>query len=257
MNEDALWRIDTACRNGWPTPHETEWKGWLFRHGGGGRRRVNAVSPLRGPRANPVDTVAAADAFYQERGAPHLYYVPSIANEMDAHLDVCGFSVAGHTKTLVASLSDNTAARHHQDIGITSIPSDEWLEAHFQLGGTPESHQNAFRETIGALANPAAFADSRSNGEIAAQAYAVIHSGFLVIEAVATAPAHRRRGLSRRVLGSLLAWGHQQGVEEACLQVLADNTPACALYRQLGFGCEAYRYHYRVPPKSRWSPART
>jgi len=62
---------------------------------------------------------------------------------------------------------------------------------------------------------------------------------------VATDPAARRRGLSRRVLLRLLAWARGVGAEGACLQVAADNTAANPLYEGLGFRTELYRYHYR------------
>ncbi|WP_246757367.1 hypothetical protein [Methylobacterium sp. OT2] len=40
-----------------------------------------------------------------------------------------------------------------------------------------------------------------------------------------------------------------EGARAACLQVVAANTPARALYRALGFERELYRYHYRVGPE--------
>ena len=46
---------------------------------------------------------------------------------------------------------------------------------------------------------------------------------------------------------SALKWARQRGARDAWLQVEADNAPALALYRSLGFD-EVYRYHYRRPP---------
>ena len=63
---------------------------------------------------------------------------------------------------------------------------------------------------------------------------------------VVTDPEQRRRGLSRAVLCHLLARGQEAGATGACLQVVASNEPAIALYESLGFSCELYRYHYRV-----------
>ena len=47
---------------------------------------------------------------------------------------------------------------------------------------------------------------------------------------------------------SALKWARLRGAREAWLQVEADNAPALALYRSLGFD-EVYRYHYRRPPE--------
>ena len=39
-----------------------------------------------------------------------------------------------------------------------------------------------------------------------------------------------------------------QGIAQAALQVVADNHPAHAVYSQLGFNRELYRYHYLYGP---------
>jgi ribosomal protein S18 acetylase RimI-like enzyme len=43
-----------------------------------------------------------------------------------------------------------------------------------------------------------------------------------------------------------MKWALGRGAAFAWLQVEADNEPAIALYRSIGFA-EAYRYHYRSP----------
>ncbi len=64
--------------------------------------------------------------------------------------------------------------------------------------------------------------------------------GFRGIE---VSPEHRRQGLGLAVMDALLEWGAERGATTAYLQVLGDNTPALALYEQLGFTTHhAYRY---------------
>lgn len=64
--------------------------------------------------------------------------------------------------------------------------------------------------------------------------------GFRSIE---VDPEHRRQRLGLTVMAALLEWGAEQGATTAYLQVLGDNTPALALYEQLGFATHhAYRY---------------
>ncbi|GAB6986712.1 GNAT family N-acetyltransferase [Nocardioides pyridinolyticus] len=71
-------------------------------------------------------------------------------------------------------------------------------------------------------------------------AYADDWIGFRGIE---VDPAHRRQGLGMAVMAALLEWGAERGATTAYLQVLGDNTPALALYEQLGFSTHhAYRY---------------
>lgn len=47
-----------------------------------------------------------------------------------------------------------------------------------------------------------------------------------------TEPAHRRRGLGRRVVAAILAWGAQHGVTRLTLHASKDGRP---LYEQFGF----------------------
>lgn len=97
------------------------------------------------------------------------------------------------------------------------------------------------------IAVPAAFVAARDgDGAIASLAYGAVHDGLICLQWVVTDRAQRRRGLSRAVLSRLLDWAGGQGVKGACLQVLADNHSAIALYRDLGFDTELYRYHYRA-----------
>ncbi len=92
---------------------------------------------------------------------------------------------------------------------------------------------------------PAAFAAVRREERIVSGAYAVLFDGWLCLEAVATDPDWRSRGLARAVVSALTAWGARQGARAAALQVSEDNAPALTLYRKLGFEQELYRYHYR------------
>lgn len=48
-------------------------------------------------------------------------------------------------------------------------------------------------------------------------------------------PAHRVRGLGRRLLDAILGWGHDGGATEARLNVNEKNPAAVSLYRRAGF----------------------
>ena len=52
-NDDLNWRIEQACREGWPAAVETVAHGWLLRRSGGRIRRTNSANPLRGKRGAP------------------------------------------------------------------------------------------------------------------------------------------------------------------------------------------------------------
>jgi GNAT superfamily N-acetyltransferase len=65
------------------------------------------------------------------------------------------------------------------------------------------------------------------------------------LTAIETAPAARRRGLAKLVIGELLAWAGERGATDAYLEVATANAPAIALYESLGFTTH-HAYHYRV-----------
>lgn len=113
------------------------------------------------------------------------------------------------------------------------------------MNGTAAGADAIFREMTAYIVPPRAFVACRHGGEIASVAYGVVHRELLVIESVATAPHARGKGLARRVVEGLMSWGSTLGAGGACLQVLAENTPALAVYTALGFDRELYRYHYR------------
>ena len=64
---------------------------------------------------------------------------------------------------------------------------------------------------------------------------------------VFTAESSRGQGWSRRLCECLLSMARQQGARIGYLQVDADNAPARAVYRRLGFA-DGYSYHYRTQP---------
>jgi ribosomal protein S18 acetylase RimI-like enzyme len=243
---DLAWRVEAACREAWPCPDETILGGWLIRASGGQTRRTNSVNPLPGERADVSAIVDAARAIYSGMGQPLIFRVPTIAQGVDAQLDRLGFGPPeAETITLHATLRDcpRDAAGSAQ-----AGPLDaEWLAARASLSGWEPEVMQVYQHMLGQIACPAVFASVRGEGRIVAVAYGAIAHGLLVIESVITNPPHRRQGHGRQVVAALLNWAQAQRVDEACLQVVADNAPALALYRGLGFARELYRYHYRRP----------
>ena len=77
-------------------------------------------------------------------------------------------------------------------------------------------------------------------------AFAKVLDGTLCLNSMMSDPARRGAGHGKRLLGALLAWGIGQGARQACLQVEADNAPALALYRAMGFTRTLYGYRYWV-----------
>src|SRR5437763_4235780 len=112
------------------------------------------------------------------------------------------------------------------------------------LPGPRTEARAAYRRIVRAVAVPAVLAALRIDGRIAALAYGAVTDRLLCYESVVTDPRRRRQGLARRIVAALAAWASEQGAEGACLQVVADNTPALALYEAFGLTTELYTYRY-------------
>jgi aminoglycoside 6'-N-acetyltransferase I len=73
----------------------------------------------------------------------------------------------------------------------------------------------------------------------------------LWINEVGVAPAYRRRGIGRRLLGALLAHGRVLGCTEAWLGTEEDNLPARRLYESAGSTAERFvLYSFSLPPET-------
>ena len=81
-------------------------------------------------------------------------------------------------------------------------------------------------------------------GELAAFVMAQTVAGESDILTVATAPAHRRKGLAAMLIAALISRLGERGVSRITLDVAEDNAPARELYRGLGFNEDGRRPRY-------------
>ncbi|MEF2073622.1 GNAT family N-acetyltransferase [Consotaella aegiceratis] len=239
------WRIEEACWNGRPSPVEAYFDGWLIRASGGPVRRTNSVNATRQATKDFASVITEAERVYDGLGRPTIFKVPSFANDIDDALASRGYAVLAESKVLLAPLQRTMT--EPEDIEIdTGPPGDEWIEAWSVMEGPASAIAvEAFRRSVDSIVLPTAFACVRVDDRIVSVAYGVVHRGLIVLEAVATHPDFRGRSYASRTVSGLLAWGNRQGAYDACLAVMADNPPALALYRSLGFSREAYTYYYR------------
>jgi ribosomal protein S18 acetylase RimI-like enzyme len=239
------WRVEEACRNAWPALREVLLDGWLLRFSEGLTRRANSANPLR-----PVvqADLAGCEMLYRRLGLPTIFRVTTLVDSpVDQQLAGAGYTREGESCVLYGLLDGIEAARD-KDVGLVSNPTPKWFTAMAALQNHSPQQAMTYRRVLGQIAVPAAFAALSVEGEIAALAYGAVHNGLLCFESVITGSRWRRRGYSRRVLGSLAAWARENGAEGACLETEASNSTALALYDAIGLRSELYRYHYRREP---------
>jgi ribosomal protein S18 acetylase RimI-like enzyme len=229
-------------------PAQTEHLGgWLLRADNGFTRRANSVLPLGRPERPLPDALAAAEAWYAERGLPVRLQVPIEGRRLlDAELGELGWAPTARTQVFVARLDALLSAQGAADLPPVELgdrPDDAWLSLY--RGGA------GLRDTGRALLtrhDRLAFATARVDGRPVAVARGAVDDGWLGVMAVEVHPEHRRQGLATAVMAELWHWAiTTHGATRSYLSVLADNTPAAALYERLGYWVH-HEYHYRDHP---------
>jgi len=216
-----------------------------MRFSGGIIRRTNSVNPLRGLREKPGPVIEMAEKLYESLGRKPIFRIPQIADDLDKLLEVRGYDFVAGSAVLFCNLAASSAAAS-EEVSVETEMSNKWHSESHRIGASSEFDHAIFRDMIATIVIPKAFTSIEADGRIVAKAYGAIHDGLLVVESVATDTDYRQRGYSRKVVSALMTWAKTQGAGASCLQVLADNIPALALYASLGFNRELYRYHYRM-----------
>lgn len=243
IRPNTVWHVEEACRQAWPAAVEQVADGWLLRRSGGGIRRTNAANPLAGERHCGAALIDRVEAFYRGFGQVPVFRLTDFTREISSELDRRGYTTQASTLTLLASLAAPPGFGANGPT-VTTEPTGNWFELRDRLAKDPL----IFRDMVTSIDLPKAFASSRAGGRTASIAYGVICHGMLVVESVATHPDHRGKGLAKQTVGALMNWARGAGADKACLQVVADNHPALAVYRALGFNTSLYSYHYRFAP---------
>lgn len=233
--------LEPLADDAWPARERERLGGWRLNASSGYSLRINACWPLAAPDRDPDLAIEAAEAWYAARTLPPRF---KLTDGVFAPLDLAerlaarGYR-AGH-ETLV--MAGATGGEGDAGVRLSPMP-DATFEAVFTASaGDPEDGRERV-EALGRMPPPAIYARLEIDGAPAAIGVAALGGGFVGVFGMRTVPAHRRKGLGRRVLRSLLAEARQRGAERAWLQVEADNASAIALYTNEGFE-PAYRYRY-------------
>jgi N-acetylglutamate synthase len=245
------WRVERACRNGWPALRIAWLEDWFLHFGDGLTRRANSANPLRPDCGTSEDFVAGCEALYHAQGRPAIFRLPSMIDPaLDRRLAALGYAGEGESLVLYGAIGEIAAAAD-PEVRLAPRPAAEWFAAMAHLQEHSRAEGRIYRRIVGALAVPAAFAMLTVDGEPAGLAYGALSGRLLCCESVVADRRRRRRGFARRIVSTLAKWARDAGADGICLEVEATNLPALALYDGLGLKTELYRYHYRREPAAR------
>lgn len=240
--DPALIRgLEERALNAWPALQTVLADGWVVRFSEGYTKRANSACALL-PEPKPVAAVAEEiTRLYARHGQPPIVRLTPLAGAGDADwLAAHGWRRLDETLILTAPLAGLAA---DAAVTVAGRPGEAWL-AGFAAGNRyGPAVRPTLEKMLAAIRPQAGYATLVEEGEARAYGLAVVERGMVGLFDILVEEGHRGRGLGRRLVSALMAWGRAQGAGEAYLQVMAANAPARALYGQLGFG-EAYRYAY-------------
>jgi N-acetylglutamate synthase len=244
--------LEAVAARGWRAAETGEIGGWLLRADHGFTGRANSVLPLQ-PPGRPLDeALAAARAWYAERGLPLRMQIPVESRRLlDAELAERGWPADPVVHVLATRLdtlaTDSTNSTDSTDstgpaVRLDEAPDDGWL-ARFRdgAGSSPVARMVLTRH------DHARFASITAAGRIVAIGRGAIDDHWLGVTAVEVESAARRQGLATAVMRALCRWGQANGATHSYLQVSAANDAAVGLYRRLGYWPH-HDYHYRREP---------
>ena len=254
--------IEDLSLNAWPSHQIEIYDGWLLRFSYFYTHRTNCVEQI-GPSALPIsDKIAYCENAYRRWGTPAIFKIsPLLDPSFDRHLAARGYvtehTVHNMTLDIASGMPDGSAASGlyrpardlpadssgsgdlpEKDLAVTTSPfiSDAWINALFALKKTTNiMHRQVVPSMYRAIPKETVAASVSDRGRIIATGLGILDRGCIGIYAIHVHPDYRRKHIAEKICRALLSEGRGRGAETAYLQVVADNAPAIALYRRLGF----------------------
>jgi ribosomal protein S18 acetylase RimI-like enzyme len=244
MPAQSFETIQELELNAWPDLLNIQRDGWRVRLAAGFTGRANSTTALiRNAQLSDGD-LTEIEAIYARHGlATQVRITELVAPEFEARLAERGYQIKNASEFQSVRL-DKTFDRDPL-VQVGDRPSIDWIESFGRLTGRTDFKTETMAAILGRILLPVGFAQFVEGGAVRAVGMGVVDRGLMEIQSIAVDASFRQRGLGRRIVSSLLAWGQDAGAGEAILSVAATNAPAIRLYSSLGF-TRFGGYHYRV-----------
>ncbi len=249
--------VQRVAALGWPGLERQRLGGWVLRAAGGFTGRANSAMAVGDPGVPTDEALEAVLRFYAERDLPARIQVPfpvdgpaDPAPGLDSELADRGWTCDPPTLLMTADLrtrssTDAPVLPEGLRLDVASEPDPAWLSLYRYRGaGLP-----AVAAQVLTAAPWQRFLSLRlaAEGATVAVGRVAVADGWAGVTAMQVDDGHRRMGLGRTALESLLDLGVLQGARFGYLQVFEANAPAVGLYGAAGFTAH-HRYHYRTAP---------
>lgn len=247
MTETGRLRaIESCLLSTWPALTTLFDGTWVIRMAGGYTGRANSVTCL-----DPSDgddaalRLNAVEAFYRRHSLrPTIRVTPLTPTALVRAVEQRGYREDQGADILFGTLPDCGSAEPAEfEIFSDTHPDDAWLDAASRASERADADRVVLARMMAVLGTPARFVSARDDRGLLGVALAAVHGGLLTFHHVATYSSARRQGVARALMQAGFRFAQSEGVSRYWVFVVADNTPAQALYR--GFGAErvgGYKY---------------
>lgn len=245
MSASNPFDLERLLLAAWPARDSADIQGWTALSDDGATGRANAVAPLAF-HGKLGDAIAEVQRHYKSRGMRPTFRIARghcAPFDLTEGLIARGWRPDQETLVMRASLDDAIATLPAPQ-GVSLSPEyPPSVDAILRETSSSDAEYEERRGLAQRTPQPRRFAVIGAGAEAEAVGLCVIVEGHACIFLMRTHPAHRRKGLARRLLAALLLWARQEGATGAFLQVEASNAPAIALYRAAAFK-SVYFYDY-------------
>lgn len=232
------------------TQRQLFYDGWLLRLSPGKAKRGRSVNAHFGSTLPLPAKIAYCETLYRHHGLPALFRITPFTQPpaLDRVLGEHGYATFEPTLVQAASLEARPEPDALPDgIALTETDVTTFVDVIGDLRGSPASQRAAHRERLENSSLGKRMIVLRADDRIVCAAQIALEDDLAGVYDVVTAEAARGNGYAKVACTALLAWAARHGARTAYLQVSADNSPALAIYRKLGFAT-LYTYHYRGVP---------
>ena len=247
MSAEHVALVEGILQSAWPALGSEMVDGWLVRTSKGYTKRANSVTPLYQGFLGQDARIDYCESRLSANGLPSIFKLTAVHGELDIELGLRGYEKIEQSLVMALPLHEKPGGRGYlpdPDAELHMWLTEEWLSAFCRFNKVSPNQREIAGEMLSRMPFAAAFTLLKKGRQIMAVGLAVQILNHVVLFDIASHPDHRREGYGRRLLTTLLAWGHGVNANAALLQVVSTNTAALALYKEFEF-VEQYRYWYR------------
>lgn len=241
-----ILRAEAMIASSWPALNVCLSGRWLLGMADGVSGRANSLFFL--DHKDDTDYAARLDWMeetYRRAGLPPRARLSPLAPlKVIRELQSRGYIFRNPTLTLRRDLRDFTLEETGSgEIVTSSSCTPQWLDTFIECSPRYRSSRKTIEKMLAAIMDKTRYFLAFHEGQPVSTAMSVEHVGCMTIQNVATRADFQRRGFARAAMENTLATAAQNGVSWCWLAVEKENTPAIALYRNLGFE-DFYSYIY-------------